>query len=345
MDDDALHNDAQQEASAEPPRNRPLSVGARLTEARAATGRELPDIARETRVPLRHLMAIEADDHGSLPALPYALGFVKSYARCIGLDPEALAAQFRAETSLTPHVPTPPASQPADEARLPSRNLAVGSLVLLAAVILGLSLYGAGVFDPAPPPVVALAPEPEARPLPAPPAAAADGLAAGAATAMPADPALPPAAIAPAAVQPAATTVPAIPTAGPVVLLAREDVWVKIYDAATRRRAFMGVLAAGQRFEVPAGSALVLRAGKAGMIEVSVAGVKLPPLGGPVATIDGVLLTAPALAARFDPTAPPPPAPRLRARRLQPQTAPVQPPVIPAPADGGASSQPASPGA
>jgi cytoskeletal protein RodZ len=339
MDDDALHDDAQQEASAEPPRSRPLSVGARLAEARAETGRELADIARETRVPLRHLMAIEADDHGALPALPYALGFVKSYARCIGLDPEALTAQFRAETSLTPHVPTPLASQPEDEARLPSRNLAVGSLVLLAAVILGLSLYGAGVFDPAPPQVV-LAPAPDAPPVTPAPAAAPDAITAGAAAALPADPALPPAATAPAAALPAAVTAaPAIPTAGPVVLLAREDVWVKIYDAATRRRAFMGVLAAGQRFEVPAGSALVLRAGKAGMIEVSVAGVKLPPLGGPVATIDGVLLTAPALAARFDPAAPPPP-PRLRPRR-----APVQPPVIPAPANAVAPPQPANPGA
>ncbi len=333
MDDDALHEEAQ-EASDELPRIRPLSVGARLAEARAATGRDLSDIARETRIPLRHLMAIEADDHGSLPALPYALGFVKGYARSIGLDSDAFAAQFRAETSLTPHVPTPPPSQPADEARLPSRNLAVGSLVVLAAVILGLSLYGAGVFDPPPPPVVVAAPEPPAVQVPAAPVET--GVAA-----LPTDPAAPPpaaTALPPAAVPAAAP--PAIPTAGPVVLLAREDVWVKIYDAATRRRAFMGVLAAGQRFDVPAGSALILRAGKAGMIEVSVAGVKLPPLGGPVATIDGVLLTAPALAARFDPNAPPPPP-----RPLRPRRTPVQPPVIPAPANPVAETQPANPGA
>ncbi len=342
MDDDALHEEAQ-EASDELPRIRPLSVGARLAEARAATGRDLADIARETRIPLRHLMAIEADDHGSLPALPYALGFVKGYARSIGLDPEAFAAQFRAETSLTPHVPTPPPTQPVDEARLPSRSLAVGSLVVLAAVILGLSLYGAGVFDPSPPPVVVAAPEPEAAPVPAAPANA--GVAA-----LPGDPAaLPPAAVpAPTAAVPAAAPAaapPAIPTAGPVVLLAREDVWVKIYDAVTRRRAFMGVLAAGQRFDVPAGSALVLRAGKAGVIEVSVAGVKLPPLGGPVATIDGVLLTAPALAARFDPNAPPPPPRPLRRRPPPPRLVPVQVPDMPATPQTAAEPQPANPGA
>ncbi|MBU6165706.1 MAG: DUF4115 domain-containing protein [Alphaproteobacteria bacterium] len=298
-----------------------MTTGAVLADARTATGRELADIARETRVPLRHLMAIEADDHAALPALPYALGFVKNYARSIGLNPDAVAAQFRAETSLTPHVPTAPPDAPVDQARLPSRGLAWGSLALLAAVIVGLGLYGAGAFDPAPPPppVVAANPDPVPAPAAPPPPVAA-------------------AALDPAAVPAAAATAPAIPTSGPVVLLAREDVWVKIYDRSTGRRAFMGVLAAGDRYEVPAGSALTLRAGKAGMIAVSVAGVALPPLGGPVATIDNVLLTAPALAARFDPAAPPPPPPVRRFRRPA-----VQVPAMPATAEP--PPQPANPGA
>jgi len=311
---------------------RRMTTGALLAEARAAAGRELTDIARETRVPLRHLMAIEADDHSALPALPYAIGFVKNYARSIGLDAEAVAAQFRAETSLTAHVPSVPVSPPVDEARLPSRQLAWGSLGVLAMVVVGLGMYGAGVFDaPAPPPPPVASPQ-DVVPAPAVPAPAS---VAPAPAAAPADAAAP---AAPAA----------IPTAGPVVLLAREDVWVKIYDRITRRRAFMGVLAAGERYEVPAGSDLVLRAGKAGVIEVSVAGVKLPPLGGPVQTIDGVVLTAAALAARLDPAAPPPASPVLRPRR-----APVQVPAIPAAADrvpaqanpAAAPPQPANPGA
>ncbi len=323
-----------------------MSVGALLAEARAAAGRELADIARETRVPLRHLMAIEADDHQALPALPYALGFVKSFARALGLEAEAVAAQFRAETSLAPHVPSPAPLAPMDEGRLPSRSLAWGSLAALAIVVVGLGLYGSGVFDPPPPsPAVVASPDNGAAP-PAPataPAPAVDpALAAGDPAALPnaavpnaaiPNATLPGAAIAPAptAAAPART---AIPTAGPVVLLAREDVWVKIYDRVTRRRAFMGVLSAGQRFDVPAGSDLVLRAGKAGVIEVSVAGVKLPPLGGPVATIDGVVLTAPALAARFDPAAPPPPPP-VRRPRLR-----VQPQAIPAPARAAPATPP-----
>lgn len=276
-----------------------LSVGALLAEARAAQGRELSEIARETRVPLRHLMAIEADDHHALPALPYAIGFVKGFSRAVGLDPEVMSARFRAETTLEPHTPAAAGEQPAEEARLPSRGLATISLVAVVAVLGGLTLYGLGVFDgePPPPPVAAPPTEVAAAPPPAVPAAPADASTLASTTA-------------PETAAPAAA--PAIPAAGPVVIVAREDAWVKIYDRTTRRVAFMGMMAAGSRYDVPAdGPALTLRTGRAGVLELSVGGVKLPPLGGPVQTIDGVLLTAPALAARFDPNAPPPvPVPR-----------------------------------
>jgi hypothetical protein len=262
---------------------RRLTVGALLAEARAAAGRELADLARETRVPLRHLMAIEADDHEALPALPYALGFVKTFARSVGLNAEAVGAQFRAETRLTPHVPTVSSLEPMDEARLPSRSMAFAGVAVLALVIGGLGLYGAGVFDPAP----------SSSP---PPVSLTDGT-------VPSGPVAAAPAGAPAKATPAAPA--AIPTSGQVVLLAREDVWVKIYNRATGKKAFQGLMVAGSNYPVPLDSPpLTLRAGRAGVIEVRVAGVLLPPLGGPVDTVDGVLLTAPALAARFAAQAP-----------------------------------------
>ena len=261
-----------------------LTVGALLAEARAAAGRDLADLARETRVPLRHLMAIEADDHEALPALPYALGFVKTFARSVGLNPESVGAQFRAETRLTPHVPAAPSLEPLDESRLPSQGLAFAGLAVLVLVIGGLGLYGSGVLDPVPSAPQVATPAPDAidtatveasAPTPA-PAAAAPG--ASAAAAMPAT----------------------IPTSGPVTLTARTDVWVKIYSRTTGRKAFQGLMVAGSIYKVPEDNGpLVLRAGRAGEIEVNVAGVKLPPLGGSVETVDGVVLTAPALAERF----------------------------------------------
>jgi cytoskeleton protein RodZ len=263
---------------------RGLTVGALLAEARAAAGRDLADLARETRVSLRYLMAIEADDHEALPALPYALGFVKTFARSVGLNPESVGAQFRAETRLTPHVPSAPSLEPLDEARLPSQGLALAGLAVLVLVIGGLGLYGSGVLDPVP-----------SAPQVAAPAPAAIDTATAAASA----PAPAPAAAAPGA-SAAAATPTIIPTSGPVTLTARTDVWVKIYSRITGRKAFQGLMVAGSIYNVPEDNGpLVLRAGRAGEIEVSVAGVKLPPLGGSVESVDGVVLTAPALAERF----------------------------------------------
>ena len=247
---------------------RGLTVGALLAEARAAAGRELADLARETRVPLRHLMAIEADDHEALPALPFALGFVKTFARSVGLNPESVGAQFRAETRLTPHVPSAPSLEPLDESRLPSQGLALAGLAVLVLVIGGLGLYGSGVLDPVPSAPQVAAPAP----------AAIDTATAAASAPAPA----------------------IIPITGPVTLTARTDVWVKIYSRFTGRKAFQGLMVAGSIYKVPEDNGpLVLRAGRAGEIDVSVAGVQLPPLGGSVETVDGVVLTAPALAERF----------------------------------------------
>jgi hypothetical protein len=229
-------------------------------------------------------MAIEADDHEALPALPYALGFVKTFARSVGLNPESVGAQFRAETRLTPHVPSAPSLEPLDESRLPSQGLAVAGLAVLLLVIGGLGLYGSGALDPVPSAPQVAAPAP----------AAIDTATAAASVPAPA-----PAAAAPGAS--AATATPAtIPLSGPVTLTARTDLWVKIYSRITGRKAFQGLMVAGSIYKVPEDNGpLVLRAGRAGEIEVSVAGVKLPPLGGSVETIDGVVLTAPALAERF----------------------------------------------
>ena len=245
-----------------------LTVGALLAEARAAAGRELADLARETRVPMRHLMAIEADDHEALPALPYALGFVKTFARSVGLNPESVGAQFRAETRLTPHVPSAPSLEPLDESRLPSQGLALAGLAVLVLVIGGLGLYGSGVLDPVPSAPQVAAPAPAARDT---------------------------------AIAAASAPAPAIiPISGPVTLTARTDVWVKIYSRFTGRKAFQGLMVAGSIYKVPEDNGpLVLRAGRAGEIDVNGAGVQLPPLGGSVETVDGVVLTALALAERF----------------------------------------------
>ncbi len=270
-------------------------TGGLLAAARTAAGLELTDVARETRVPLRHLKALEADSHEDLPALPYAIGFVKAFARAVGLDPETIAAQFRSETSKSAHVPTSLTLEPLDERRLPSRGLVLASVGVVIAIIAGLSAWGSGMFD-RPAPVASVAEAPAAAPVAAttpapPPAATADTAAA------PADGAVPAATVA---------TTPPITASGSVVLTAKDDVWVKIYDKASKAAVKIGVLKTGESFTVPTDPpGLVLWTGKAGALDVTIGGKPIPPLGGPVETVRDVSLAPADLVARANHTAPP----------------------------------------
>jgi transcriptional regulator with XRE-family HTH domain len=66
------------------------SIGPRLAEARQAKGLTLFDAERGTRIPRRYLEALEADQFNLLPAPVYARGFLRNYARFLGLDENAL---------------------------------------------------------------------------------------------------------------------------------------------------------------------------------------------------------------------------------------------------------------
>ncbi len=276
-------------------------VGSMLAVAREAAGLELTDVARTTRVPLRHLKAIEADTHESLPALPYSVGFVKAYAQAVGLNGDAMAQRFRAETSQQPHVPTM-SLEPMDARRLPSQSLAAISIGAIVLVIAGLSAWGAGMFDKAPPAVAVAAPgraadTPVAAPDAAPAAVGGTTAAAGDAAPLASGPAATGPAPAPAIAVPAGGG--AIAAGGPVVLTAREDVWIKIYDRTTRASAKIGVLKTGESYTVPADQpGLLLWTGKAGAIDVKVGGRAIPPLGGPVQTVRDISLMPADLMAR-----------------------------------------------
>jgi cytoskeleton protein RodZ len=272
------------------------SLGATLAAARAKAKLSLADIARDTRVPQRHLTAIETDAHDSLPALPYAIGFVKSFARAVGVDAEAAAARFRAETSKTAHVPAHAALEPLDERRLPSREVVVVSLIGVALLLGGIIAYSAGVFDKAPPPppvVITQAPAPTA----AAPAPATTEPATNTVTTVPVAPAgqvaQPPSTSAALTAPP-----PGAPVTGAVAMTPTEDVWVKIYDR-THTVVKSGIIKAGETFTVPADPpGLMLWTGKAGVLGLTIGGKAVPPLGGPAQTVKDVSLAPADLAAR-----------------------------------------------
>jgi len=68
--------------------------GPRLKALRRAAGISLGDIFEASRVSVATLEAIEEEDRESLPAEVYLKGFLKSYAECLGLDPDRVTASY-----------------------------------------------------------------------------------------------------------------------------------------------------------------------------------------------------------------------------------------------------------
>lgn len=61
-------------------------VGQKLAQARAKRGLSLEEAAHETKMRPEKIRAIENDDYSSFPSNAYAKGFIKNYARYLGVD-------------------------------------------------------------------------------------------------------------------------------------------------------------------------------------------------------------------------------------------------------------------
>src|SRR4051812_25872049 len=80
--------------------------GDRLRLAREAQGLSLSEVSARTRVPQRHLEALETGDYSSLPSPTYAVGFSRAYARTVGADEVVVAQEVRRELDrLGPRTP------------------------------------------------------------------------------------------------------------------------------------------------------------------------------------------------------------------------------------------------
>lgn len=252
-------------------------VGEQISDARKALGLELEDIAERTRIPLRHLKAIEASDYNILPATTYSAGFVKSFAQMVGLDGPQIASNFRAERGETGEARieyTP--FEPADPSRVPPRLLAAIGIAtaIFLAIAYGLWRNSGGT---------------ETRLVAANETTTA---------AMP-QTKRPPAAI-PAVAQP-------ISAETPVVLTATEAVWIKVSEKGGPTL-FMGELAPGQTYPVPTDAKDPrLLTGRPQSLQARIGDRTLTALGEGERTIKDVSLKAPALLERA--AARPPKAP------------------------------------
>jgi cytoskeleton protein RodZ len=71
-----------------------MSTGDLLRNARRSRGMTIEQISRVTKISAPILRALEADDHARLPGWVFTRGFLRSYAREVGLDPQETVATF-----------------------------------------------------------------------------------------------------------------------------------------------------------------------------------------------------------------------------------------------------------
>ncbi len=121
----------------------PQRIGEVIRTARENAGYTLEHVSRETRVHLSHLRAIEDMTPGLLGAPVYAKGYIRSYARYLGLNEQDTLDRFLRECAAILKDPEKPEIAPPATSKARKLPLAVPVLGLL---VVGLAVAGAVVM-------------------------------------------------------------------------------------------------------------------------------------------------------------------------------------------------------
>jgi cytoskeleton protein RodZ len=76
-----------------------MSLGTDLKEARESKKITLEAVSKKTKIPVKFLEAIEENHWGDFPSHTFAKGFIRAYAKVVGLDPLLLTRQFNNEVA------------------------------------------------------------------------------------------------------------------------------------------------------------------------------------------------------------------------------------------------------
>ena len=110
-------------------------AGADLRAARERLGWPIEDVAAALRIRQPHLDALEEGRIDLLPGNAYALGFLRTYAKALGLDPDEIVRRFKAEASEVTR-----RTELVFPAPMPERGLPAGAVILLG-VVLAIGAY------------------------------------------------------------------------------------------------------------------------------------------------------------------------------------------------------------
>jgi cytoskeleton protein RodZ len=129
------------------------SPGRRLRVQRQAKGLEIERIATQLHLRPNVLEALEQDRYHDLPGPVFVVGYLRNYARLVGLDPQPLIEAYRANAPESGMPPPRVATTSAPRPEVGSSHLLVRlvSLALIAAVIAMLVLWWQNRAEQLPP--------------------------------------------------------------------------------------------------------------------------------------------------------------------------------------------------
>jgi cytoskeletal protein RodZ len=244
-----------------------MDIGADLRKARLAQKRSIEEISRATKITVALLQAIENDAFDAVPGGLFTRGYLRAYAREVGLDGETLVERYRAEFEAPPPAqiserPEPseaerewlgwvrPLVEPDEEGSHRTRSL----LIELSVVLVAVTVYFVGWKRPA-------AVRAELKPIPAVGVATNDG-----STPV----------VQPAVATSGANEVPHTPT---LEIQTSGDCWVEA--TINDERAIGRLMKADEKESLPIRGEIRIRVGDPATFAFAVDGVSGRPVGKP----------------------------------------------------------------
>jgi cytoskeleton protein RodZ len=249
------------------------SIGERLRRQRIQNKISLDQVALDTKIGVRMLEAIEAEQFDKLPGGVFRRSFVLQYARALGLDPDEIAGELKQLNHFDepPPIPTAdmiPSREPSRGSGFPFGDLnamqgsTIGSLLAAVGVIMVCALIYSWLQSPSQPAKVAQSPATQRAPAPPmieEPAPLGDDAQAADQTPPPAETAV----VSNAPVR--------------VDLNAGEEVWISI--SSDGRNVFASALQPHETKVIEASEKVRILIGNAGGVEISLNGKPIGPIG------------------------------------------------------------------
>jgi cytoskeleton protein RodZ len=246
------------------------ALGEEFRSAREARSLSLSDVAERLHIRSVYLAAIEDEDWHVIGAPVYVRGFMRTYARFLGLDPEAAVARFAATVPAgsPAAAPRPAAAANSNEKRAERNSPSLAAILSIVVAVLVVAFVGYEFYQyrsgtPAELPVAQASAAPDVAVAPPAPADAVTGAPDDSLAAIPPLSSPSPAAVAAA-------------TRG-LSLRVTETSWLRVTVDGTV--VLEGTLRAGAAKSFK-GKVADLRVGNAGGVRIAVNGKPLGPLGG-----------------------------------------------------------------